>query len=163
MVNGKTYFLDRPLQATTHTAYHILSQNTNYSEFLKLCEGLTTNVLDKAGLYDSLKAKKLDDAAGKEREKVALKYYIFVAGNKAGQVFNAGSKDDKLVRFFNNYRYTIYAPTNDAITAEVAKGLPTWESIEKYLTDNLQAEVQLAEDKSNQKRIWCCKQAQYWN
>ena len=63
--NGKTYFLDRPLQATTHTAYHILSQNTNYSEFLKLCEGLTTNVLDKAGLYDSLKAKKLDDAAGR--------------------------------------------------------------------------------------------------
>jgi len=151
--NGKTYFLDRPLQATTHTAYHILSQNTNYSEFLKLCEGLTTNVLDKAGLYDSLKAKKLDDAAGKEREKVALKYYIFVAGNKAGQVFNAGSKDDKLVRFFNNYRYTIYAPTNDAITAEVAKGLPTWESIEKYLTDNLQAEVQLAEDKSNQREF----------
>ena len=71
---------------TTRTAHYILRNNPNYSEFLKLCEGLTTNVLDKAGLYDSLKAKKLDDAAGKEREKIALKYYIFVAGNKAGQV-----------------------------------------------------------------------------
>lgn len=109
--------------------------------------------MDKAGLYDSLKAKKLDDAAGKEREKIALKYYIFVAGNKAGQVFNAGSKDDKLVRFFNNYRYTIYAPTNEAVKAEVTKGLPTWETIEKYLTDNLQAEVKLADDKSNQKEV----------
>lgn len=151
--NGMTYLIDRPLQATTRTAHYILRNNSNYSEFLKLCEGLTTNVLDKAGLYDSLKAKKLDDAAGKEREKIALKYYIFVAGNKAGQVFNAGSKDDKLVRFFNNYRYTIYAPTNEAVKAEVAKGLPTWETIEKYLTDNLQAEVKLADDKSNQKEV----------
>ncbi len=151
--NGMTYLIDRPLQATTRTAHYILRNNTNYSEFLKLCEGLTTNVLDKAGLYDSLKAKKLDDAAGKEREKIALKYYIFVAGNKAGQVFNAGAKDDKLVRFFNNYRYTIYAPTNEAVKAEVTKGLPTWETIEKYLTDNLQAEVKLADDKSNQKEV----------
>ncbi len=151
--NGMTYLIDRPLQATTRTAHYILRNNSNYSEFLKLCEGLTTNVLDKAGLYDSLKAKKLDDAAGKEREKIALKYYIFVAGNKAGQVFNAGSKDDKLVRFFNNYRYTIYAPTNEAVKAEFAKGLPTWETIEKYLTDNLQAEVKLADDKSNQKEV----------
>lgn len=151
--NGMTYLIDRPLQATTRTTHYILRNNPNYSEFLKLCEGLTTNVLDKAGLYDSLKAKKLDDAAGKEREKIALKYYIFVAGNKAGQVFNAGSKDDKLVRFFNNYRYTIYAPTNEAVKAEVTKGLPTWETIEKYLTDNLQAEVKLADDKSNQKEV----------
>ena len=151
--NGMTYLIDRPLQATTRTAHYILRNNPNYSEFLKRCEGLTTNVLDKAGLYDSLKAKKLDDAAGKEREKIALKYYIFVAGNKAGQVFNAGSKDDKLVRFFNNYRYTIYAPTNEAVKAEVTKGLPTWETIEKYLTDNLQAEVKLADDKSNQKEV----------
>lgn len=151
--NGMTYLIDRPLQATTRTAHYILRNNPNYSEFLKLCEGLTTNVLDKAGLYDSLKAKKLDDAAGKEREKIALKYYIFVAGNKAGQVFNAGSKDDKLVRFFNNYRYTIYAPTNEAVKAEVTKGLPTWETIEKYLTDNLQTEVKLADDKSNQKEV----------
>ena len=151
--NGMTYLLDRPLQATTHSAYQILTKNTDYAEFMKLCDGLNTDVLDKAGLYDSLKAKKLDDAAGKEREKVALKYYVFVAGNKAGQVFNAGTKDDKLVRFFNNYRYTIYAPTNEAGKAEVDKGLPTWEKIEKYLTDNLQAEVKLADDKSNQKEV----------
>ncbi len=151
--NGMTYLLDRPLQATTHSAYQILTKNTDYAEFMKLCDGLNTDVLDKAGLYDSLKAKKLDDAAGKEREKVALKYYVFVAGNKAGQVFNAGTKDDKLVRFFNNYRYTIYAPTNEAVKAEVGKGLPTWEKIEKYLTDNLQAEVKLADDKSNQKEV----------
>ena len=151
--NGMTYLLDRPLQATTHSAYQILTKNTDYAEFMKLCDGLNTDVLDKAGLYDSLKAKKLDDAAGKEREKVALKYYVFVAGNKAGQVFNAGTKDDKLVRFFNNYRYTIYAPTNEAVKAEVDKGLPTWEKIEKYLTDNLQAEVKLADDKSNQKEV----------
>jgi lipoprotein len=151
--NGMTYLLDRPLQATTHSAYQILTKNTDYAEFIKLCDGLNTDVLDKAGLYDSLKAKKLDDAAGKEREKVALKYYVFVAGNKAGQVFNAGTKDDKLVRFFNNYRYTIYAPTNEAVKAEVDKGLPTWEKIEKYLTDNLQAEVKLADDKSNQKEV----------
>ena len=34
------------------------------------------------------------------------------------------------MQFFNNYRYTVFVPTNDAIQNEVANGLPTWEDIE---------------------------------
>lgn len=155
--NGMTYLIDRPLQATTNSAYQILSKNTDYAEFMKLCavehivDKKEHNILQMAGLYDSLTVKKIDTK--KEREKIALKYSLFVGGDMAGQNFNAGSKNNRLVRFFNNYRYTIYAPTNEAVKTEVDKGLPTWETIDKYLTDNLQAEVKLADDKSNQKEV----------
>ena len=149
--NGMTYFLDRPMQATTNTTYKILQGNPDYSEFLKLCEGVSSDLLDKAGLYDSLRAKKQDNDV--ERGKVDLKYSIFVAGQKGGQQFYVPS-GDKLVRFFNNYRYTVYAPTNEAILHEInVNKLPTWESIESYLTENLKKDVALAADKSNQAEV----------
>lgn len=37
------------------------------------------------------------------------------------------------VRFFSNYRYTVYMPTDAAIQAARAKGLPTWDEIKEYL------------------------------
>ncbi|RKV77578.1 MAG: hypothetical protein D8H91_10515 [Alloprevotella sp.] len=150
--NGMTYFLDRPMQATTNTTYKVLqSKPEYYSEFLKLCEGVSSDLLDKAGLYDSLRAKKQDNDV--ERGKVDLKYSIFVAGQKGGQQFYVPS-GDKLVRFFNNYRYTVYAPTNEAILHEInVNKLPTWESIESYLTANLKKDVALAADKSNQAEV----------
>jgi uncharacterized surface protein with fasciclin (FAS1) repeats len=33
------------------------------------------------------------------------------------------------VQFFNNYRYTIFVPTNNAVKQAIADGLPTWEEI----------------------------------
>lgn len=33
--------------------------------------------------------------------------------------------------FFNNYRYTVFVPTNEAVKAAIAAGLPTWEEIEQ--------------------------------
>ena len=37
---------------------------------------------------------------------------------------------EKLVRFFNNYNYTIYLPTNQAMQEAINHGLPTWDDIE---------------------------------
>lgn len=37
------------------------------------------------------------------------------------------------VRFFSNYRYTVYMPSDEAMTAAFNKGLPTWDSIKEYL------------------------------
>lgn len=149
--NGMTYLIDRPMQATTFTTYKRLQANEQYSDFLKLSEGLTEDLLSKAGVFDSLIAKKQNTAEKRSEEK--LKYEIFVAGKQGGQTFNVPSKD-KLVRFFNNYRYTVYAPTNQAIQHEITVNkLPTWESIDAYLTANLKPEVKLADDKSNQAEV----------
>ena len=47
------------------------------------------------------------------------KYMTFVDNNSV----------DYNVKFFSNYNYTVFAPTNEAIREAIAKGLPTWESI----------------------------------
>lgn len=142
--NGMTYFLDRPMQSTTHTAYKVLKSNAEYSKFVELCEGMSDELLQKAGFRDSLK----NDKDGSEWQKVAAKYYIFLQGTKAGANYNVPNSD-KLVRFFNNYRYTIYAPVNAAIDAAIAKGLPTWDDIEAELSASEASVPTLAADESN--------------
>jgi hypothetical protein len=44
------------------------------------------------------------------------------------------------VRFFNNYRYTIYVPTNDAIQDAINRGLPTWQNLRDILELDLDPE-----------------------
>ena len=36
---------------------------------------------------------------------------------------------DYNVQFFNNYRYTVFVPSNEAVLAAIEAGLPTWEEI----------------------------------
>ena len=44
------------------------------------------------------------------------------------------AEKEKLVRFFNNYRYTVYVPTNAAVRDAIEnKGLPTFETIEAFI------------------------------
>ena len=146
--NGMTYILDRPMQATTITTYKALSAHPDFSKFLELCTGMDDDLLQRAGLRDSLMKAGADDAKGTEWKKVAARYYFFLQGEKGGSHYNVPSAD-RLVRFFNNYRYTVYVPTNTAIDAEITNGLPTWTTIKKYLDDNLQADVTLLPDNSN--------------
>lgn len=147
--NGKTYIIDRPMQATTVTAYKAIKGKTQFKKFLDLCTGMDgtfaiETILEKAGFL----VRGADDK-NSEWKKTAAKYEFFVQGESGGLKYNVDSKD-KLVRLFNNYRYTIYVPTNEAIDAELAKGLPTWDMIEDYLDTNLKTKVKLADDKSNQ-------------
>ena len=142
--NGKTYILNRPMQATTVTAYKAIKAKAQFKKFLDLCTGMTEKLLAKAGLLPGA-----DDKKNSEWKKAAAKYQFFVRGESGGLQYNV-DREDRLVRLFNNYRYTIYVPTNEAIDAELAKGLPTWEKINDYLDTNLKTEVKLAADKSNQ-------------
>lgn len=136
--NGMTYLLDRPMQPTTVTTYKAIDQ-VDGSLFKSLCEGATKEVLQAAGFRDEL------IAAGKGESDwnlVAQLYMVFLQGNAMGVAFNVPS-GDKLVRFFNNYKYTVYVPTNAALEAEIANGLPTWESIQDYLDANLIPESEM--------------------
>ncbi len=122
--NGMTYLLDRPMQPTMKSVYSILSKDTeHYSEFFKLCE---TN-FSEADL----------ELAGFKTDEMSKDNTLWTAEQKKYRIFtNAGvnpATNEQLVRFFNNYRYTIYAPTDAAIEAARAKGLKTYDEIVQWM------------------------------
>lgn len=133
--NGMTYFIDRPMQPTTNTVYKVVKSMPSTSKFMELCEGVNDDILKDAGLRDPYANSESKDAETKWQQ-AALLYYLFYQGEKGGAKFNVPS-GDKLVRSFNNYRYTVYVPTDDAVEKEIQNGLPTWDTIEEFLDANL--------------------------
>lgn len=129
--NGITYILDSPIVPASRSVYAYIDNerefdiengeapHTEYSAFSALCnlKDADENIIKACGLVDVNAPG--TDAAKIKRE--LQKYYTFYDQN--GPDFN--------IVFFNNYNYTIFVPTNEAIDAAVANGLPTWESIEK--------------------------------
>jgi uncharacterized surface protein with fasciclin (FAS1) repeats len=121
--NGYTFVLNAPLVPTYRSVYSIFTNDydlykesageTPYSAFYDLCtaDGFDTEIIG-CGLVDGSLGKT-------QRESALKKYYIFIKDN--GLDYN--------VQFFNNYRYTVFVPTNDAVQAAIAAGLPTWEDI----------------------------------
>jgi len=147
--NGYTYFINRAMQPTMKSTYNVLSTNENFSEFWKLCDpaSFKTELLQYAGFEDSIPEK--DHASLWKAEQ--RKYQIFTREN----VF--APANEYLVRFFNNYRYTVYVPTNAAVLDALSKGLPTWETIEQFYEEHKNAEGDLSDaDKAKmQAQIVC--------
>lgn len=118
--NGFAYSVAQPLIPTIESVYSAMYNNPNFHSFFELCEG--------DGLSEIVERLELSDA---ERFTIfknlnGLICYDHVTGDVKTQATN--------VRFFNNYRYTVYVPTNEAIKDAVEKhGLPTWETIAKFL------------------------------
>ena len=134
--NGFAYMIDQPLIPTIESVYSVMYNNPNFSKFFELCQ-TDAEVLKEIGITTTAETDK---------------YNIFVNNNglpcygykkdadgnfttEFGQIETVTN-----VRFFNNYRYTIYIPTNDAIDKAVAAGLPTWESLREYLELDKDAE-----------------------
>ncbi len=125
--NGQTYILNAPLVPTYRSVYSILTNDNDinkwneeqwaenpYGKFYDLCQSTTYEHLIKGcGLVDA-------NLSTNEQKSAMKKFNIFVTDN--GLDYN--------IQFFNNYRYTIFVPTNDAVQAAVDAGLPTWEEIE---------------------------------
>ena len=121
--NGHTYVLNAPLVPTYRSVYSIFTNDrdvnkeaageTPYSAFYDLCtaDGFETEIIG-CGLVDAKLGKS-------QRESALKKFKIFINDN--GLDFN--------VQFFNNYRYTIFVPTNEAVADAIEHGLPTWEDI----------------------------------
>ena len=135
--NGMTYFLDRPMQATTRSVYNVLSRDEeHFSEFFELCEtSFSEDLLKLAGFNRKIVVNAeegtMRDMTPEEWAAEQNKYRIFTNANGYNPV-----QGEKLVRFFNNYRYTVYAPTNAAIEEARSKGLPTYEEIESFIESN---------------------------
>lgn len=54
-----------------------------------------------------------------------------------------------MVRFFNNYNYTVYIPTNDAVQAAINNGLPTWDDITNFVNSCERYEAGVTDDEGN--------------
>ena len=128
--NGMTYMLDRPMQATTRSVYNVLSSDKeHFSEFFNLCNSsFGADDLELIGLKDPEWG-----ANSTEWNAEQNKYRIFAPEKMNGYNSAVG---EKLIRFFNNYRYTIYVPTNEAIQKAYAAGLPTVADIEAFIEKN---------------------------
>jgi hypothetical protein len=117
MANGTTYILDSPLIPSARSVYNILTDNNQfdspyYGRFYELTE-VNEDAVKACGLVDEQKLTKT------QVQNELKKYRIFVDEN--GPDYN--------VQFFNNYNYTAFIPTNEAVEDAISKGLPTWDEI----------------------------------
>lgn len=114
--NGFAYMIDQPMVPTIESVYSAMYNNPRFSKFFELCQ-TDASVLKAIGISSVTEQNK---------------YNIFVDNkglpcydHQTGRLVNSATN----VRFFNNYRYTIYVPTNEAIDAAIKAGLPTWQDI----------------------------------
>lgn len=117
--NGQTLTLDAPIIPTSKSVYNILGNiDLRYAEnpfenFFQLCQ-TREEIVRACGLVD-------EKLSASQQASTMKKYNIFVKDN--GIDYN--------VQFFNNYRYTVLVPTNEAVQNAINNGLPTWEEIEE--------------------------------
>jgi len=136
--NGMTYFLDRPMQPTMHSVYYVMSNNDQFSEFFNLCSYFSSDLLEQAGFRDQYRGQSKETTLWTNEQN---KYRIFT---NLAPYYPAAN--EQLIRFFNNYRYTIYLPTNSAMQQAYDKGLPTWEQIEYFVSTHLDEDGLLSDD-----------------
>lgn len=142
--NGYTYFLDRPLQPTTQNVDQVLQSTDAFSKFSEQCGELSPKNADYVALLTQL--FKTDAMTTSQWSDEQNKFMIFASEND--RYTTSGTS---LVRFFNNYRYTIYVPSNASMEKallsvdEGGAGLPTVASIQNYLTENTNEAGELAE------------------
>ena len=139
--NGHTYFIDRPMQPTVYNVYQMMNRtskkaDSKYKNFFELCSyfiyGSNEAMLKKIFLINTDLADKSGEAKDVSKWNTEKNKYAIFANNGSGGRLTANGSS--LVRFFNNYRYTIFLPSDDAIAAAIERGLPTIEQIENFVS-----------------------------
>ncbi len=104
--NGRTYFIDRVIQDPTNSVYTNLGAHEEYSSFLELLNG--------------------DDQV----------FTLFKNDSEINAIFSLNRTSTtsglgQVVSSFNNYHYTVFVPTNEAVAKAFAEDsrLHTWEEI----------------------------------
>lgn len=135
---GTSVFIDRPMQPTTQNVYQRLQSNNAFSTFFDCADALNSAYTLKQLLFGDEASEALMDR----------KYTIFDESN--GGYARYGNANTMLVNFFHNFNYTIFVPTNEGMQKAVEAGLPTIESIEKFVEESLDDNGQLPDDKREQ-------------
>ncbi len=122
--NGMTYVINEILQGSEKSIYKVMSdnddENSRYRKFFELCNIDDDVITDAFNLKDGSLS---NDGIARSIDR----YSIFTSYHKTCV--------DYLVRMFNNYHYTIFIPSNDAVDEAIQKGLPTWDTIAAYIKD----------------------------
>lgn len=104
--NGRTFFIDHVLHDASTSVYDQMAAHPEFKAFFDLCRG-----------HDQV-------------------FNIFARDEEVEEIFavkttTASSSIGNVVNFFNNYRYTIFVPTEDALKQAFASDpkLYTWDEI----------------------------------
>ena len=114
--NGTTYAIDHVIQGPINSVYSVLSENSQFSMFMDMCDYLSSEVGDSLMGFASDRLSEINQVTKKKRMDA---YHVFAAKN--------GLTDN--INYFNTYTYTVYAPDNDAMNIAYPRGLPKWEDI----------------------------------
>lgn len=122
MNNGTTYILDSPIIPASKSVYNNLTNGGKYdspyyTKFYEYCCTPDENIIKDCGLVDT-------KTLTVNQQKSEIKKYMLFVNNNDAVDFN--------VQFYNNYHYTLFVPTEEAMDEAVANGLPTWDSIKEY-------------------------------
>jgi hypothetical protein len=143
-----TYIIDRPIQPTMRSVYNHFKENETLSPFYEFYElanprYISDHLLRACGYYkkevfDSmtgLPTGEFKDMTTAEQQAEKLKFHVFARqmDNVQGATTYNPANNEQLVRFFNNYNYTIYVPTNEQVAAARDKGLMTWSEIDEWV------------------------------
>ena len=139
--NGHTYVINSPIVPTYRSVYSIFTNDydwygeaageTPYSMFYDLCraDGYESEIIH-CGLVDERQY-----TSPTQRKSALKKFMIFMADN--GLDYN--------VQFFNNYRYTVFVPSNEAVMDAIEHGLPTWDDIREDFQSHCKPEMEEVE------------------
>ena len=141
--NGYAYEIDKPMIPTIESVNSVMYNNKDdFGEFYELCQ-TDVEVLSKLGITKAADQKK---------------YTVFISNNglptydhtDGTQISTATN-----VKYFNNYRYTVYIPTNEAVRDAIDRGLPTWEQIRAMLYIDNPEDIPEGwdEEKANEKAL----------
>ncbi len=133
--NGMAYQIDNPIVPTIESIYSILYDHRDkFGKFYDLCLTNNQNILTILEPY--LNRNEDGEKIFNSNADFLNRYTIFIDNGGipcydkvSGKQVTAATN----VRFFSNYRYTVYMPTDNAITEAISKGLPTWDEISRYL------------------------------
>lgn len=155
--NGMAYEVDAPIVPTIESVFSQLYNNrSSYGMFLELCMADNEEILTELESY--LNRDEDGEAIYSTSSEYMNRYTVFV--NNGGlpcydRETGAQASTATNVRFFNNYRYTVYVPTDRAVEQAIQQGLPTWESIRTYLELDKEPEerTQLTEEQEEARNV----------
>lgn len=147
--NGVSMQLDKPVQPSRTSVLEALAAHPEFSEFYSLLTDFSTLLTEYAaageeggesgeeegegstsGLSDFLNAVNTDGDTARLYNPI----YTYT-GTGSSTNYSKGP----VINFLGNYNYTLYAPTNEAMAAAYAAGLPHWADV---FTPGLTAEQQ---------------------
>lgn len=119
--NGFAYQIDKPMSPTIESVYSIMYNNqSDFGGFFELCQ-TDEEVLRAIDIKTPADIKKYSVFINNN----GLPAYDYSTGNQIATATN--------VKYFNNYRYTVYIPNNKAVEDAIDRGLPTWQKIRDLL------------------------------